>query len=67
VVRTAGSQPEVIDWPNVLFVRRRLKQIEHMLPSREVVEENSAKAAAQWMPPVLEFGHNVERTRGRLD
>ena len=47
MVRTGGPQSEVIDWPNVLFVRRRLKQIEHMLHSREVVEETSAKAAAQ--------------------
>jgi hypothetical protein len=47
VVRTGGPQAEVIDWPNVLFVRRRLKQIEHMLHSREVVEETSAKAAGQ--------------------
>ena len=47
MVRTGGRQSEVIDWPNVHFVRRRLKQIEHLLHSREVVEETSAKAAAQ--------------------
>jgi hypothetical protein len=47
VVRTGGPQPEVIDWPNVLFVRRRLRQIEHMLHSREVVQEAPAKAAAR--------------------
>jgi hypothetical protein len=47
VVRTGGPQSEVIDWPNVLFVRRRLKQIEHMLHSREVVEEVAAKASGQ--------------------
>jgi hypothetical protein len=44
VVRTAGPQPEVIDWPNVLFVRRRLKQIEHLLHTREVVQETVAAA-----------------------
>lgn len=47
IVRTGGPQSEVIDWPNVLFVRRRLKQIEHMLHTREVVQESSAKASAQ--------------------
>ena len=47
MVRTGGPQSEVIDWPNVLFLRRRLKQIEHLLHSREVVEERSAKAAGQ--------------------
>ena len=46
IVRTGGPQPEVIDWPNVLFVRRRLRQIEHMLHAREVVQEAPAKASA---------------------
>jgi hypothetical protein len=39
VVRTGGSQPDVFEWPNVLFVRSRLKEIEHLLQSREVVAE----------------------------
>lgn len=39
VVRTAGPNPEVIDWPNVLFVRRRLRQIERLLHTREVEQE----------------------------
>jgi hypothetical protein len=47
IVRTGGPHSEVIDWPNVLFVRRRLKQIEHMLHAREVVQELVAKAEAE--------------------
>jgi hypothetical protein len=39
VVRTGGPQPDVFEWPNVLFVRSRLKKIEHLLQSREVVAE----------------------------
>jgi hypothetical protein len=39
VVRTGGPHAEVFEWPNVLFVRSRLKQIEHLLHTREVVEE----------------------------
>jgi hypothetical protein len=38
-VRTGGPQPDVFEWPNVLFVRSRLKKIEHLLQSREVVAE----------------------------
>jgi hypothetical protein len=37
VVRTSGAHPEVFEWPNVLFVRSRLRQIEGMLKAREVV------------------------------
>jgi hypothetical protein len=37
VIRTGGPQSEVIEWPNVLFVRSRVKQIQHLLKSREVV------------------------------
>ena len=37
IVRTGGPNPEVIDWPNVLFVRSRLRRIEHLLNSRAVV------------------------------
>jgi hypothetical protein len=47
VVRTGGPQPEVIDWPNVLFVRGRLKQIEHMLHAREMEQEPLTKASVQ--------------------
>jgi hypothetical protein len=39
VVRTGGPQAEAFEWPNVLFVRSRLKEIEHLLQSREVVAE----------------------------
>jgi hypothetical protein len=39
VVRTGGPRPDEFEWPNVLFVRSRLKQIEHLLQSREVVAE----------------------------
>jgi hypothetical protein len=39
IVRTGGPQADVFEWPNVLFVRSRLKQIEHLLQSREVVQE----------------------------
>jgi hypothetical protein len=39
VVRTGGPQSDVFEWPNVLFVRSRLKEIEHLLQSREVVAE----------------------------
>jgi hypothetical protein len=37
VVRTGGPSPEVIEWPNVLFVRSRLRQIEQRLKARTVV------------------------------
>lgn len=37
VVRTGGPQPEVLDWPNVLFARSRLQQIQERLKSRDVV------------------------------
>ncbi|MFO0969916.1 MAG: hypothetical protein U0793_30550 [Gemmataceae bacterium] len=37
VVHTAGPNPEVIEWPNVLFARSRLKEIQDRLKSREVV------------------------------
>jgi hypothetical protein len=39
VVRTGGPQAETFEWPNVLFVRSRLRQIEHLLQSREVLPE----------------------------
>jgi hypothetical protein len=39
VVRTGGPHADAFEWPNVLFVRSRLKQIEHLLQSREVVPE----------------------------
>jgi hypothetical protein len=39
IVRTGGPHADVFEWPNVLFVRSRLKQIEHLLQSREVVPE----------------------------
>jgi hypothetical protein len=41
VVRTGGPQADVFEWPNVLFVRSRLKQIEHLLQSREVMPERA--------------------------
>jgi hypothetical protein len=41
VVRTGGPQAEAFEWPNVLFVRSRLRQIEHLLQSREVVQEGT--------------------------
>lgn len=37
VVRTGGPHPEHFDFPNVLFVAYRVKQIEQRLKSREVV------------------------------
>jgi hypothetical protein len=37
VVRTGGPQPEVLEWPNVLFARSRLKQIQARLKQRDVV------------------------------
>jgi hypothetical protein len=37
VVRTGGPHPEELDWPNVLFARSKLKQIQERLKSREVV------------------------------
>jgi hypothetical protein len=39
IVRTGGPNPEEIEWPNVLFVRSRLKRIEHLLHSRALTEE----------------------------
>jgi hypothetical protein len=41
VVRTGGPHAEVFEWPNVLFVRSRLKRIEHLLQSREVMQETA--------------------------
>jgi hypothetical protein len=41
IVRTGGPHDELFEWPNVLFVRSRLKQIEHLLQSREVVPEKA--------------------------
>ena len=41
VVRTGGPSADVFEWPNVLFVRSRLKQIEHLLQSREMVPERA--------------------------
>jgi hypothetical protein len=44
--REAAFRPEkrrhfdCIQWPNVLFVRSRLKRIERLLQSREVVQAN---------------------------
>ena len=37
LVRTGGPHHEEFEWPNVLFVRSRLRQIEGMLKAREVV------------------------------
>jgi len=37
VVRSGGPNPETIDWPNVLFARSRLKEIQALLKEREVV------------------------------
>jgi hypothetical protein len=37
VVRTGGPHPETLEWPNVLFVRSRLRQIQERLKEREVV------------------------------
>jgi hypothetical protein len=31
----------VFEWPNVLFVRPRLRKIEHLMQSREVVPETA--------------------------
>jgi len=39
IVRTGGPHGEVFEWPNVLFVRSRLRKIEHLLQSREVMPE----------------------------
>lgn len=39
IVRTGGPHADVFEWPNVLFVRSRLKEIEHLLQSREVLPE----------------------------
>jgi hypothetical protein len=41
VIRTGGAHPDVFEWPNVLFVRSRLRKIEHLLQSREVVPETA--------------------------
>jgi hypothetical protein len=41
VVRTGGPHADAFEWPNVLFVRSRLKQIEHLLQAREVVSEKA--------------------------
>jgi hypothetical protein len=37
IVSTGGPHSEVLEWPNVLFVRSRIKQIQELLKSREVV------------------------------
>ena len=37
IVRTGGPNSEVLEWPNVLFVRSRIRQIQELLKSREVV------------------------------
>jgi hypothetical protein len=37
IIRTGGPHAEVFEWPNVLFVRSRLKRIEHLLQSREML------------------------------
>jgi hypothetical protein len=37
IVRTGGPRPEVLEWPNVLFARSRLKQIQFRLKERDVV------------------------------
>jgi hypothetical protein len=42
VVRTGGPHSDVFEWPNVLFVRSRLKRIEHLLQSREVLAERAS-------------------------
>jgi hypothetical protein len=39
IVRTGGPHADAFEWPNVLFVRSRLKQIEHLLQSRETLPE----------------------------
>jgi hypothetical protein len=41
VIRTGGPHAEVLEWPNVLFVRSRLRRIEHLLQSRDVVPEKA--------------------------
>ena len=41
IVRTGPPHAEEFQWPNVLFVRSRLKQIERLLQSREVVQSNA--------------------------
>ena len=45
-VRTGGPQPEVFEWPNVLFVRSRLRRIEHLLHAREFVGEPAKPESA---------------------
>jgi hypothetical protein len=37
VVRTGGPHPEVLDWPNVLWARSKLRMIQEQLKAREVV------------------------------
>ncbi len=37
IVRTGGPHSEVLEWPNVMFVRSRIKQIQERLKSREMV------------------------------
>jgi hypothetical protein len=37
IVRTGGPHSEVLEWPNVLFARSRLKQIQARLKTRDVV------------------------------
>ncbi len=37
IITTGGPHAEVLEWPNVLFARSRLRQIQERLKSREVV------------------------------
>jgi hypothetical protein len=37
IVRTAGAQTHHFDMPNVLFLGRRVREIEDMLRSKQVV------------------------------
>jgi len=37
IISTGGPHAEVMEWPNVLFARSRIKQIQERLKSREVV------------------------------
>jgi hypothetical protein len=37
VIRTGGPHSEVLEWPNVMFARSRLRKIQHLLQEREVV------------------------------
>jgi hypothetical protein len=37
IVRTGGAYPEVLEWPNVLWARSKMRMIQEQLKSREVV------------------------------